>query len=46
MATLIEVDEVHEHAGVFLVEKLGKDTHAFLDSTGSQFGDFGRTEPC
>ena len=30
MVTLIEVDEVREHAGVFLVEKPGKDTQRLI----------------
>ena len=55
---VIEVGEVRQHAGVFLVEKQGKDTHwliidrcecqqpAFLASTWSQFGDLRGAEPC
>ena len=30
LVTLIEVDEVREHAGVFLVEKLEKDTQRLI----------------
>ena len=36
MVTLIEVDEVREHVGVFLVEKPGKDTqHVIVDARAS-----------
>ena len=57
MVTLIEVDEVRENAGVFLVEQRGKDTQrliidvrvrktSFFTSTAGQFGDLRRPESC
>ena len=56
LVTLIEVDEVREHAGVFLEENQGKYTatdccregqqHAFSTPAQGQLGDFGGPESC